>query len=151
MLNTSAFISSVPSYENNTEINYIDNNKFELCFMNMNKTDYIFDLQIKINVIFNEYFFKEDFLVYDLPIDLSDELKKEDYVIGNYLKTNIILLITILIIIAIMLVFIFLYLKMKKRNQNLENKVLSISLSSRSSDELFSEYYKDPDYDNTFI
>jgi hypothetical protein len=156
LLNTSAFISSVPSYENNTEIKYTDNNKFKLCFMNMNKTDFIFDLQIKINVIFNEFFFKEDFHVYALPIDLTNELKKENHAKGNYLKQKMILsLFTILIIIVIMVVFIFLYFKMKKRNQNLENKVLSISLSSKNSEELFSDYSQDqkpdPDYDNTFI
>ena len=44
---------------------------------------------------------------------------------------------------------------MKRKNKNLENQVLSISLTSRSSEELFSEYSKnkktDPDYDNAFI
>ena len=155
LLNTFAFISSIPSYENNTEINYTDNNKFELCFMNMNKTDFIFDLQIKIDVIFNEYYFKEDFLVYALPIELKDELKKEDNTFKDYLNKNKILLVIILIIIVIMLIFIILYFKIKKKNRNLESQVLSISLTSESSEDLFSEYWKDkktvPDYDNAFI
>ena len=154
LLNTSSFISSVPSYENNTEIKYIDNNNnFELCFMNMNKTDFIFDLQIKINIIFNDYFFKEDSLVYTLPIDLTNELGRNAF--KEYLKKNKVLLITIIIIIVFMVIFIILYFKMKRKNKNLENQVLSISLTSRSSEELFSEYSKnkktDPDYDNAFI
>ena len=155
LLNTSAFISSIPSYENNIEINYSDNNKFELCFMNMNKTDFIFDLRIKINVIFNEYYFKEDFLAYALPIELKDELKKEDDSFEKYLDNNKILLIAILIVIVIMVIFIILYIKMRRRNRNLESQVLSISLTSGNSEDLFSEYSKgkktDPDYDNTFI
>ena len=75
MLNTSAFTSSQFSYENNTDINYSDNNKFEICFNNMNKIDYKYDMQIKINIIFNEYFFREDSLVYSLSIDLTDEFE----------------------------------------------------------------------------
>ena len=140
LLNTSAFISSEPSYKNNTD--YKDNNSFELCFMNMNKTYFIFDLQIKFNIIFNEYFFKEDSFVYTLPIDLTNEL--EDSVIKDYLNKNKYLLITILIVIILMLIFIFLYIKMKKRNKNLENQV---SLFSRSSEEqeLYSEYSNDKD------
>jgi len=151
LLNTSAFISSEPSYKNNTD--YKDNDSFELCFTNMNKTDFIFDLQIKFNIIFNEYFFKEDSLVYTLPIDLTDEL--EGNVFEDYLNKNKWLLITILVVIILMLIFIFLYIKMRRRNKNLESQVLSISLTSRSSEELYSEYSKnkktDPDYDNTFI
>ena len=153
LLNTSAFISSIPSYENDIEINYSDNNKFELCFKEMNKIDFIFDLQIKINVIFNDYYFKEDFLVYALPIELKDELKKEDN--ENILNNNEILLITIVIVVVIMMIFIILYIKMRRRNRNFESQVLSISLSSGNSENLFSEYSKDkksePDYDNTFI
>ena len=90
--------------------------------MNMNKTDFIFDLQIKIDVIFNEYYFKEDFLVYALPIELKDELMKEDNTFKDYLNKNKILLVIILIIIVIMLIFIILYFKMKKKIEILKAK-----------------------------
>jgi len=109
LLNTSAFISFEPSYKNNTEIKYKDNNKFELCFINMDKKYFIFDLQIKINIIFNEFnefLFKEDSLVYTLPIDLTNELK--DNALEDYLSKNKINLIIIFIIVVI-IIYNFVY------------------------------------------
>jgi len=85
MLNISAFISSEFSYENNTELNYTDNNFFEICFNNVNKNDYIYDMQIKINIRFNDYFCKEDSLVYALPINLTEELKKEKKILCQFI------------------------------------------------------------------
>ena len=172
LLNTSAFISSESSYKNNTEINYSDNNTFEICFNNIDKADYFYDMQIKINIIFNDYFFKEDSLVSTLFINLTDEFKSkeeenstEDSVNPNNsedsnfpYKSNeslfLILFIIIIIAIIVLLAFLFYNFKLKKKNENLENKVLSISLTSVNDKQLFNEYSEkkvDPDYDNTFI
>ena len=150
MLNTSAFISSEFSYKNNAEINYTTNNKFKICFNNMDKANYFYDMQIKINIIFNDYFFKEDSLVSTLFINLKDEFAK------NGPKNSIFLIFIIIIIIAIivLLVILFYNFKLKKKNKKLENKVLSISLSSLDDSQLFnkdSEKKVDPDYDNAFI
>jgi hypothetical protein len=150
MLNTSAFISSEFSYKNNTEISYTTNNKFKICFNNMDKANYFYDMQIKINIIFNDYFFKEDSLVSTLFINLKDEFAK------NGPKNSIFLIFIIIIIIAIivLLVILFYNFKLKKKNKKLENKVLSISLSSLNDNQLFdkdSEKKVDPDYDNAFI
>jgi len=149
MLNTSAFISSNFSYGNNTEINYSDNNNFEICFNNMNKNDYTYDMQIKINIIFNDYFSKEYSLIYTIPIDLTKELKN--------VKTKVIiifLIFLIIVMILVLLMILFYFFKLKKRNNNLENQVLSIKLTSINNDQLdneFSEKKIDPEYDNTFI
>jgi len=151
ILNTSALISSEFSYENKTEINYTDKNTFEICFNNMNKSDYIYDMQIKINIIFNDYFFKEDSLAYTLPIDLTKELKKEKKNMPIHAKVLIFLIIFIIIVLLIVLLHFF---KLKKRNNNLENQVLSIKLTSINNDQLDNEFSKnkiDPEYDNTFI
>ena len=153
LLNTHAFISSKASY-NNTEIHYKNNSKFELCFSNMSKAVLKYEMQIKINVIFNDYFFKEDSLVYTLPIDLTEKFKEEGDV-GKFLSKKKIFFIIIILIIIIMLIFIILYIKLRRRNRNLENQVLSISLTNKTNEELFSEYSQDkkadPDYENTFI
>jgi len=152
LLNTSAFISSKFSYENNTEINYTDNNNFEICFNKMNKNYYKYDMQIKINIRFNDSFCKEDSLVYTLPIDLTKELKEEDNsTMPNYVIFLIFLIIFIIIVLLIVLLRFF---KLKKRNNNLENQVLSIKLTSVNNEQLdneFSEKKIDPEYDNTFI
>jgi len=150
ILNTSAFISSEFSYENNTEINYTDNNTFEICFNNMDKNVYIYDMQIKINIIFNKYFSKEDSLAYTLPIDLTEVLKKKKDMPAHAIYTAIIIIFIIIVLLIVLLHFF----KLKKRNNNLENQVLSIKLTSINNEQLnneISEKKIDPEYDNTFI
>ena len=135
ILNTSAFISYESSYKNNTEINYSDNNKFEICFSNIYKKDFIYDMQIKINIVFKEKFFKEDSIVYTLPIDFSEEFKKnqnDNMDSGSY---NTFFIFLIIIIIIVLLVFIFLYFKQKKKTKILEELTNSSSISLNSIDE----------------
>ena len=144
LLNTSTFILSEFSYENKTEINYLYNNKFEICFDNMDKKDYLYDMQIKINIIFTEYFFKEDYLVFTLPINLTDEfVSKKDENNTSNLNSNfsIFLLFLIIIIFIILLIFIIMYFKLRKKNKNLEKLAYptSISLNSIDSEEIFME------------
>ena len=154
LLNTSAFISSESSFENDTEINYTYNNKFELCFGNMSRKDFTYDLQIKINIIFSNYFFNKDSLVYSLPVDFTEKFKDKESEIGNFFIKNYIFLIIISVILIILVIFIILYFKLTKRTKNLEEKVLSISFT-KNSDELSIEYsndkQSDPDYENVFI
>jgi len=135
MLNTSAFISSEFSYENNTEINYSDNNKFEICFNNIYKKDFIYDMQIKINIAFNKKFFKEDSIVYTLPVDFTEEFKKNQNDNINSSSNNTFFIFLIIIIILILLVFIFLYFKQKKKTKILEELTNSSSISLNSIDE----------------
>jgi len=155
LLNTSALISPNTSYSNNTEINYTNDNKFNLCFKNLSRKDYKYDMQIKINIIFSNYFFNKDSLVYTLPVDFTEEFKDKDNKIKNFFGNYYVFLIIIFVIIIILIVFIVLYFKLKKRTRNLEEKVLSISFTSRNSDEIFNEYSKkklsDTDYENAFI
>ena len=155
LLNTSALISPNTSYSNNTEINYTNDNKFNLCFKNLSRKDYKYDMQIKINIIFSKYIFNKDSLVYTLPADFTEEFKDKDNKIQNFFGNYYVFLIIIFIIIIILIVFIVLYFKLKKRTRSLEEKVLTISFTSRNSDEIFNEYSKkkisDTDYENVFI
>ena len=125
----------------------------------MDKADYFYDMQIKINIIFNDYFFKEDSLVSTLFINFTDEFKSKEEENStedsennphnpkdtNYPdKSNyflfLILFIIIIIAIIALLAFLFYNFKLKKKNENLENKVLSISLTSINDKQLFNEY-----------
>ena len=139
MLNTSAFISSKFSYENNTEINYSDNNNFKICFNNINKIDFKYDMQIKINIVFNERFFKEYSIVYALPIDLAEEFNKSQNDTTNFNSNNYFFLFLIIIIIIVLLIFIFLYFKQKKITKSLEKQGYSNSFSLNSIDSIDSE------------
>ena len=121
-----------------------------ISFNNMDKANYFYDMQIKINIIFNDYFFKEDSLVSTLFINLKDEFAKN----GPKISIFLIFIIIIIIAIIVLLVILFYNFKLKKKNKKLENKVLSISLSSLDDSQLFnkdSEKKVDPDYDNAFI
>ena len=155
LLNTSALISPNTSYSNNTEIIYTYDNKFNLCFKNLSRKDYKYDMQIKINIIFSNYFFNKDSLVYTLPVDFTEEFKDKDNKIKNFFQNYYVFLIIIFVIIIILIVSIVLYFKLKKRTRNLEEKVLSISFTCKNSDEIFTEYSKkklsDTDYENAFI
>ena len=135
ILNTSAFISSQFSYENNTEINYSDNNIFEICFNNIYKKEFLYDMQIKINIIFNKKFFKEDSIVYTLPIDFTEEFKKNKNDTTNSSSNNTFFIFVIIIIIIILLIFIILYFKQKKKTKSLGELANSSSLSLNSIDE----------------
>ena len=153
LLNTSAFSASQISYENNTEINYSDNNIFEICFMKMSKAYFLYDMQIKINIIFNDKFFKEDSLSYSLPINLTEELdgEKNNYI--SNLKVSILLIIIIIIIIIaiiVSVVFIILYFKLKKKNKNLEELAFPISHSSINDEEIIKQNSKEKLGENEF-
>ena len=140
LLDTLAFTSHKFSYENNTEINYSNNNKFEICFSNIPKNDFKYDIQIKINIIFNDYFFKEDSLTYILPIDFRNELEEKEKEKGSILLTFL-----IIISIIVLLVFIFLYFKLKKKNKSFEGLLFptSLSFSSLNSEEIMRENSKE--------
>ena len=153
LLNTSAFNSSQISYENNTEINYSDNNVFEICFMKMPKVYFLYNMQIKINIIFNDKFFKEGSLAYSLPINLTEELDGEQNKYMLNPKVSILLIIIIIIIIIaiiVSVVFIILYFKLKKKNKNLEELAFPISHSSINNEETFNENSKEKIAENEF-
>ena len=155
LLNTSALISSESSYENKTEINYINDNKFELCFKNMSRKDFKYEMQIKINIIFSKYFFNKDYLVYALSVDFTEEFKDKENKFKKFIENYYIFLIIIGVIIILLLIFIILYFKLLKRHHSLEDKVLSISFSSGDKDESLNENSKEKrdnsQYENAFI
>ena len=64
LLDTSAIISSIPSYESQTEVEYKKDTKFTLYFNNILTTFYKYNMQIKINVKIYDYYLNEQFLVY---------------------------------------------------------------------------------------
>ena len=119
--------------------------------MKISKTYFLYDMQIKINIIFNDKFFKEDSLAYSLTINLTEELDGEQN--RSYLKVSILLIaIIIIIIIAIIVsvVFIILYFKLKTKNKNLEELAFPISHSSMNNEEIFKENSKEKMAENEF-
>ena len=155
LLNTAALISSEISYENVTGITYNNDNKFNLCFRNMSRKDFKYDMQIKINIIFSDYLFNKDSLVYALPVDFTEEFKDKN-IIMNFIKNYFIFLIIIAVIIIVLLIFIIYYFKLKKKNKSLEKRVLSTSFTFENNDETFDESQKrkettNSEADNPFI
>ena len=136
ILNSSAIISSIPIYENQTEVIYRNNTGFELYFCNISKTYKKYNLQIKINIKINDYFFNEKFIVYSVPIDLSEEFKED---LTKFLKKYYVLIISISTIIIIALIFIILYFKLKKKNEKFKKGVLAISFASENNDDIIED------------
>ena len=92
-------------------------------------------MQIKINIAFNKKFFKEDSIVYTLPVDFTEEFKKNQNDNINSSSNNTFFIFLIIIIILFLLVFIFLYFKQKKKTKILEELTNSSSISLNSIDE----------------
>ena len=153
-LNTSAFIPYEIPYKAKDLIFYNENETFTLNFTNISKTNSKFYLKIEANIMFGDFLFNREFLVYTLPIDLTNDFKKRYKKFLN--KLEIIILCLGIVIILIIILLIVIYLKMKKKNKNLKEKVLSISFTSGKTDNDILEENshhskKDDDYENTFI
>ena len=156
LFNTSALILSESSYENDTEIIYTNDNKFELCFGNISIKDLKYDMQIKINIIFSKYLYNKDSLVYSLPVDFTEEFKDVENKIVNFMKKNYIFLIILGVIIILLLIFIILYFKLIKRTKSFKEKVLSISFTEDNNNddmliENLEENKPDSEYNKAFV
>jgi len=124
----------------------------------INDTNFIFYLYIKIYVHKKNNMFNEEFYVYTIPIDLRNELEikgvEEKKSSSQMLWIIISALLGFLVIMTI-ITCIIIVTKLKKNNSNLKEKVLSISFSSGKIDDEIAESQnnskKDEDYESTFI
>ena len=151
-LDTIATLSSKASFSDKIIINYMKDNDFNISFKNITREFYKYNLQIKIHVLIKDTFLNEDYLVYSIPIDLTNYLKRNE---KSYIFFILITLIAIIIVIII--IFCIIYNKLKKQNLDLKEKVLSISFSSGMTKDVLEEEEegrkskKDEDYETTFI
>ena len=147
ILNTSARINSKSSYENQTIINETEK-KFTICFNNISRNNFYYEMQIKVHVVIKDFFLNEEYLIYSIPMNLEKYLKK------SKLRYYIIFGLVGLIIIIIIIYFISCF-KFRKNYSELKDKVLSISFSSGLSKDIFttdtSKSRRDEEYESTFI
>ena len=159
LVNTSSLIHT-RHYLYKTELTsvYSKNEKKSiiLMFKDISKKDnYLYDLQLKVNVYIGKSIFNEEFLTYTINnVNLTVEEKSDT---ENDDDTDIILVIVIPIasIILIGLVVLFFILK-KYRNEKkeLKEKVLSIGYSAGIEKNILvseGKSKKDEDYESTFI
>ena len=151
-LDTIATLSSKASFSDKIITNYMKDSDFNISFKNITREFYKYNLQIKIHVLIKDSFLNEDYLVYSIPIDLTNYLKRDE---KSYIFFILIPLLAIIIVIII--IFCIIYNKLKKQNLDLKEKVLSISFSSGMTKDVLEEEdegrksKKDEDYETTFI
>jgi hypothetical protein len=151
-LETIATLSSKASFSDKIITKYMVDNDFNISFKNITREFYKYNLQIKIHVLLKDSFLNEDYLVYSIPIDLTNYLKSNEKLYIVY-----ILIALVVIIIIIIIIFCIIYKKLKKQNLDLKDKVLSISFSSGMTKDVLEDENegrkskKDEDYETTFI
>ena len=155
LINTTSILKEkTPLYENNAVSIYSYENpeSFNLIFRNIPRKDnYIYDLQIQVNVFILENLFNEEFLIFTKKIDLTDIKKKEE---KSYLWS---ILGPILGVIVLFLVvfFMFKYMRLRKANDNLMKEMKSMAFSNEVQKNVLVKKeitsQKESDYESTFI
>ena len=130
LLNTTSILQEqIPLYENKT-INYynLENpEKFVLVFKDIPRNNnFIYDLQLQINVVIEKNLFNEEFLIFNHKIDLSNIKLEEEktylwYILGPILG---------ILFLCIIAFFIVKYIRLQKANTNLREEVKSLAFSS---------------------
>jgi len=155
LLNTTSILQDqTPLYEDNTVnvYSYKNPENFNLTFRNIPRKDnYIYDLQIQVNVFINRYLFNEEFLIFTKKIDLTD-IKKEPeksylwYILGPILGVIGFLLIAF---------FVIKYIRLSKANVNLEKEMKSMVYTNEIQRDILVKKKikseKESDYETTFI
>ena len=139
-------------YENKTinVYNYNNPNDFTLIFKNISrKNNYVYDLQLQVNVFIKNNLFNEEFLIFTKEIDLTDILEKSIlwYILGPILGV-----IGLLLIIFVIIKF----KKLKRKNIILEEDLKSMAYSNDIQKNVIVKETKekskrDKDYESTFI
>ena len=150
LLNTSAVIKNREYlYKAKTSSIYRYDKNIILIFKNISRDDnYIYDLQFRVNVyIDDDNIFNEEFLTYNIEVDLTD-IKSS--------KVYIWVIISAGILIFIILIFIGFYYcrKIILRNEQLREEVLSNKYSAGIEKNVLlkeEQSKKDDDYEKTFI
>ena len=153
-INTTCILSEQKSmYGTQVKHNYNYNNfeDWTLIFNNIErKNHFIYDLQLLINVIYENKIFDEEFLTYKTTIDLREIEKKEEES-----HTALILGVVFGSIGAVLIIFFVIkYIRLQKRNAILKEDLKSLAYSSDIQKNVLVKDKKnksDTDYDTTFI
>ena len=154
---TSILYEQIPLYEDKTKYYYnpynLDKDKWNLIFYNIpREKNFIYDLQLKVNVVLLNRIYNEEFLIYTTKIDLTDiKIKEQDYI------TLIIVLSVVggAIILGLIIFFAYKFVDLCKSNENLRERMKSLAFSNDIqknvliTDQDISK--KDNDYESTFI
>ena len=148
---TSKITNYIKYYTNNTRYNYSNVSKnWYLKFDNIPRNNnFVYDLQLQINAILSKSILNEEFLIYNVTIDLTDiEIKNKDL---TYILIGVIGGILILIV----LFFMIKYLRLRKKNTNLRNEMKSLVFSNDVQNNVINKEKaiskKEKDYETTFI
>ena len=155
LLNTTSILQEkIPLYETKTKHNYIpfDTETFILKFENISRNNnFIYDLQLKINVIIQDNILNEEFLIFNFKVDLNS-IKEEPeksylwYILGPILG---------LIFVGVVTFFIIKYIRLHKSNINLKEEMKSLAYSNDIQKNVLMKEHKDSqkesDYESTFI
>ena len=112
-------------YKAKTSSIYRYNEKFSLNFKSVSLKDkYIYDLQIRVNIYKdNDNVFNEEFLTYNVEIDLTDIKSLKSYMI--FIIIGAIVLVLIIVVVVVWL----LCRRYKNKGEHLKEKVLATSIS----------------------
>ena len=148
---TSKITNYIKYYTNNTRYNYSNvSNNWYLKFDNIPRgNNFVYDLQLQINAILSKSILNEEFLIYNVTIDLTDiEIKNKDL---TYILIGVIGGILILIV----LFFMIKYIRLRKKNTNLRNEMKSLVFSNDVQNNVINKEKaiskKEKDYETTFI
>ena len=148
---TSKTTNYIKYYTNNTRYNYTNVSKnWYLKFDNIPRgNNFVYDLQLQINAILSKSILNEEFLIYNVTIDLTDiEIKNKDL---TYILIGVIGGILILIV----LFFMIKYIRLRKKNTNLRNEMKSLVFSNDVQNNVINKEKaiskKEKDYETTFI
>ena len=148
---TSKITNYIKYYTNNTRYNYSNVSKnWYLKFDNIPRgNNFVYDLQLQINAILSKSILNEEFLIYNVTIDLTDiEIKNKDL---TYILIGVIGGILILIV----LFFMIKYIRLRKKNTNLRNEMKSLVFSNDVQNNVINKEKaiskKEKDYETTFI
>ena len=104
-----------PSYEARTRHEYDPNHnrKWTLIFNNIpREKNYIYDLQIKLNVVLEKNYFNEEFMILNTKVDLTDIAKEIKKKINTWVILGPILA---FIVLAVIIFFIYKYIRLNKK------------------------------------
>ena len=148
---TSKITNYIKYYTNNTRYNYSNVSKnWYLKFDNIPRNNnFVYDLQLQINAILSKSILNEEFLIYNVTIDLTDiEIKNKDL---TYILIGVIGGILILIV----LFFMIKYIRLRKKNTNLRNEMKSLVFSNDVQNNVINKEKaiskKEKEYETTFI
>ena len=155
LINTTSFLyERRPMYETKTISQYDLNNpkNFTLTFTNIPRNkNYIFDLQLQVNVFIMNNLLNEEFLIFTREVDLTDIAKKKSIlwlILGPILGTIALAIIIVVVIIQ--------FRKLKRKNTNLEEDLKSLAYSNDIQKNVIIKEQKEiskkeMDFESTFI